>query len=186
MQFTRDVVDTVRELAWHVSDLHGVAHWARVYRYGKALASGLRLHPTYKDCIEIFAWTHDLARIDDSGGPQHAKDGARYFDAYVSMVFPHLTSMQCNIIHTAIYHHAEGISADEGWHEGWFTHLDGSKDDILNTIGCCWDADRLDLLRLDMEPDPNRMSTPFWDSLLPLSKRLNQWHESSCTNICEP
>jgi uncharacterized protein len=179
MHHKREIAATMRQLAWHVSDLHGVAHWARVSRFGAGLSAGLHLSPAYRECVEIFAWTHDLARIDDGGGNDHARDGARYFDTYTAKVFPHLTHVQQDFIRTAIYHHADGISAEEGWHQGWFTHLEGEKADILNVMGCCWDADRLDLLRLGIEPEPHRMSTPFWDSLLPLSQRLNQWHKVS-------
>jgi hypothetical protein len=37
----------------------------------------------------------------------------------------------------------------------------GAKPDILNVMGCYWDADRLNLLRLGIEPEPHRMSTPL-------------------------
>jgi hypothetical protein len=38
---------------------------------------------------------------------------------------------------------------------------------LIACVGSCWDADRLDLLRLGMMPHPDRMSTAHWESVLP-------------------
>ena len=41
---------------------------------------------------------------------------------------------------------------------GRVEHTDGTISDDP-TIGCCWDADRLDLPRVGMQPDPALLST---------------------------
>ena len=38
----------------------------------------------------------------------------------------------------------------------WHTHEDSSDE---STIGTCWDADRLDLVRVGIKPDPDYMSS---------------------------
>ncbi len=168
----RPLVSKLRPLALMESRLHGVAHWARVHRYGQQLARRMGLHPQLRECVAVFAWTHDLARFDDSGGREHALAGARYLDKVVPAAFPHLSPSQIKLIRAAIYYHSHGCAADEARHQGWFGEVRGEE--IIKAIGCCWDADRLDLLRLGIEPDPNRMSTPYWDELLPLARRLNK------------
>ncbi len=77
------------------------------------------------------------------------------------------------VIKAAIHYHSHGYAADEAKYSGWFDDVGGDQGILLNTIACCWDSDRLDLLRLGIEPDPYRMSTPYWEELLPLARRLN-------------
>ena len=169
----RDIVDALRPFALMDSKIHGVDHWARVCRFGEYLADRINLPPQYSECVTVFAWTHDLARYDDDGGREHAIAGAKYLDKVIPTVFPLLSGSQISIIRTAIYYHSHGYAADEGQYAGWFDDLEGKKGTILDTMACCWDADRLDLLRIGIEPDPYRMSTPYWEELLPLARRLN-------------
>lgn len=171
----RDIVNTVRPLARCQSELHGVAHWARVCRFGEYLARRMLLPDRYAECVSVFAWTHDLARINDEGGREHAIDGACYLDTVAPIAFPSLLPEQHAIVRTAIHYHSHGCATDEAKYQGWFEGLEGDRGKILDTVACCWDADRLDLLRLGFEPDPARMSTPYWDELVPLAKRLNRF-----------
>lgn len=170
----REIVQILRPLALMESSIHGVAHWARVHRFGAHLVRRMELPQSYRECVSVFAWTHDLARHDDSGGREHAIAGARYLDKVIPVAFPALTPSQVSIIRTAIYYHSHGYAADEAQYNGWFDGLEGERSQILDTMACCWDADRLDLLRLEIEPDPYRMSTPYWEEVLPLARRLNR------------
>lgn len=156
------------------SILHGPAHWARVFHFGKLLSEKMSLPLQQRQCIQVFAWTHDLARWDDNGGNEHAIAGAYYLDEVVPALFAHLVHDQRELIRAAIRHHADSLAAEEAFHSGWFIDLPWEKSDLLNTIGCCWDADRLDLLRLGIEPDHARMSTPYWEEPLPRARRLNK------------
>ena len=157
------------------SKVHGPAHWARVFRFGDLLAEKMQLPLEQRQCVQVFAWTHDLARWDDNGGNEHAIAGAGYLDEVVPVLFARLSNEQREVIRTAIRHHADSLAVDEAYHSGWFEHLCWGKSELLNTIGCCWDADRLDLLRLGIEPDGARMSTLYWEELLPLARRLNKF-----------
>ncbi len=62
----RDVVNELRPWVLVESGLHGVAHWARVCRFGDYLSNRMKLPQAYRDCVSVFPWTHDLARYDDS------------------------------------------------------------------------------------------------------------------------
>lgn len=153
--------------------LYGPAHWARVYRFGLILAEHCALTAAERRCVEVFALTHDLGRVDDNGGNQHALDGAVYFREYAGTLFPDLDEPACNLVETAIRHHSDGLTADVADRQGMLAHLSGERESVRLVIGCCWDADRLDLLRLGMYPRPEKMSTPFWEEVLPLALKIH-------------
>ena len=155
------------------STLHGPAHWARVHRFGLELARQLNLSLQERSCIEVFAWLHDLARVDDGGGRQHAVDGAKQVRTIAGQVFPSLTDDQIRIVELAVRHHSDGLTADVAARQGLFGSCPWPTEQALNTVACCWDADRLDLLRLGREPLDRYMSTPFWQEILPLAHQLH-------------
>lgn len=79
------------------------------------------------------------------------------------------------IVKIAIHHHSDGMNAEEALYE--YPLIDKtawSRESLLNTLGCCWDADRLDLLRLGIIPRETKMSTPYWHDVLPLAAKLNK------------
>ncbi len=162
-------------LAKHNSVLHGVAHWSRVHRYGLLLAESLRLTETQKLAIVLFAWTHDMARINDGGGNQHSIDGAEYVRHITDTLFSDFPDPVLHVVQNAIRYHSDGMNAEEALYElPILQESEWSREQLLNIIGCCWDADRLDLLRLGMMPLDHKMSTPYWKDVLPLAARLNK------------
>ena len=60
-----------------------------------------------------------------------------------------------------------------------------SRESVLNVIGCCWDADRLNLLRLGIIPDESKMSTPYWMDVLPFAAKLNKMTSLSGDNCLD-
>lgn len=169
------IVPHLVPLAKHNSALHGVAHWTRVHRYGLLLADTLELSSTQKIAIALFGWTHDLARTNDGGGNQHSIDGADYVVDVTNTLFSNFPRDTLDIVRCAIYYHSDGMTAEEALYQHSLKdNLTWSRDDILNTLGCCWDADRLDLLRLGIAPQESKMSTPYWDDVLPLAAKLNK------------
>jgi uncharacterized protein len=90
--------------------------------------------------IEYFAFLHDSRRFDEDSDPDHGKRAAKFAlslrDSYVD-----LSNSSLFLLMTACEGHTH-----EGYH-----------DDI--TIQTCWDADRLDLGRVGITPDPDRMCT---------------------------
>ena len=122
-------------LDWH--GIHGAAHWARVR------ANGLRLSETTGAnvrVVEAFAFLHDSCRLDDAGDPQHGRRAARYAatlnDEFLGLADEELAQLQ-----EACRGHSDGMLRADA------------------TVMTCWDADRLDLGRVGIRPDPRRLCT---------------------------
>jgi uncharacterized protein len=170
----RDVLQKLVGLARYPSRIHGPAHWARVRRFGALLAETEDLPPAARRCVEVFAQIHDLAREDDGGGNQHAVDGASYMDEVISAVFAgRLTQDQVETVRRAIRYHSDGMVAQQANEDGLFEGLEWPRDLLVRTVGCCWDADRVDLLRVGIHPAPEFMSTSGWRDVLALSLRIH-------------
>ena len=174
MTAERELIDQLRRFTHFDSKLHGPAHWVRVHRFGLLLADGLNLGDRQARCVEVFAWTHDLARLDDGGGNQHAVDGAVHAFAVMDALFPDLGSDQRTLLSKAIRFHSDGVTADEAHFQGLLDLDEWTEDEVIDTVGACWDADRLDLLRLGIAPNQRYMSTDCWRDVLPYSRKLHR------------
>lgn len=122
-------------LAWR--GIHGVPHWTRVRINGLALA---RATGARADVVELFAFLHDSQRFHDGGDRQHGARAA----AYVQSINPSLLRLDADGIERLAYacrHHSDGLT----------------EADV--TVQTCWDADRLDLARVGIEPRPARLCT---------------------------
>lgn len=117
--------------------IHGAAHWARVRFHGLRLAgrNGARA-----DVVELFAFLHDAERRHDGVDRDHGKRGARLARRLNGEHFQ-LDALGLDLLCHAIESHSEG-------------HVEGDL-----TVRTCWDADRLDLSRLGIRPDPRRLAT---------------------------
>jgi len=129
-------------LAEHRHDphsIHGPDHWKRVEQNGIKLAkhSGADV-----DVVRLFALFHDSKRIDDGTDPGHGKRGA----AYARELHGKLFRLKPKQLDTLLYACT------------WHTDVHHDPDP---TIGTCWDADRLDLTRLGIRPDPDYLNTKF-------------------------
>ena len=118
--------------------IHGAPHWARVRRNGLLLAEGNGARP---DVVECFALLHDSQRLDDRTDRQH---GARAADfvCRINEDYLHLDPTGLDMLAHACRFHSDGLM----------------EADV--TIQTCWDADRLDLGRVRIRPDPRRLCTP--------------------------
>jgi uncharacterized protein len=124
-----------RQLPW--DGIHGVSHWARVWETGLRLAARNRASP---GVVELFAVFHDACRRNDERDPEHGRRGAELAAALRGSLI-HLTDKEFSLLQTACTDHTKGLTAA----------------DI--TIQTCWDADRLDLGRVGIVPDPARLCT---------------------------
>ena len=117
--------------------IHGVSHWARVRRNGLLIAKD---NGADRSVIEYFSFLHDSRRFDEDSDPDHGKRAAEFAlslrDSYID-----LNDTSLSLLVTACEGHTH-----ERYH-----------DDV--TIQTCWDADRLDLGRVGIIPDPDRMCT---------------------------
>lgn len=111
---------------------HGAGHWVRVRKNGLILSktTGANIK-----VIELFAFFHDSCRVNESDDPNHGKRGA---DLAVKLrgEFFEASDSEMDLL----------IEACGG-------HSDGDVDADV-TVATCWDADRLDLGRVGIYPDP--------------------------------
>lgn len=177
----RELIAQLKGFTFFDSELHGPAHWARVHRFGVLLADHMNLSERALQCVEVFGWVHDLARVDDGGGNQHAIDGAEHAFAVVPELFPVLTEDQLLLVSQAIQYHSDGLTSDGAYFQGLLDVRGWTEDELIDTVGACWDADRLDLLRLGVRPSGRYMSTDFWEYVLPYAERLHGRNCDLCT-----
>ena len=123
------------QLDWQ--DIHGPSHWARVRAMGLELARVTGADPVV---VELFAWLHDSRRQNDEYDPEHGKRAASYA-AELRGDFFDITDEQLALLQEACLGHSDG-------------HLEADV-----TVQTCWDADRLDLGRVGITPDPALLCT---------------------------
>lgn len=122
-------------LAWN--GLHGAGHWARV------LENGLRLAKTTganQKVITHFAVFHDACRHNDDYDPLHGVRGAA-LAAQLRPLLPEVDEYEFTLLQTACTHHTVGRSHPN------------------ITVKTCWDSDRLDLMRVGIQPNPRFLCT---------------------------
>jgi uncharacterized protein len=171
----RALIHELERLARFPSHLHGPAHWARVQRFGALLAEREGLSVEARRVVDLFAWTHDLAREDDWGGNAHALAGAEYLDEIVPVVFPGADAAEVEVVRIAIRHHSDGLTARQALEAGLFSGLPWPSELAASAVGVAWDADRLDLLRLRVSPRPELMSTTSWRDVQRLAAEMHHF-----------
>jgi len=119
--------------------LHGPTHWRRVERNGLLLATRTQANV---DVVRLFAIFHDSRRENEGTDDGHGARGAEFAQSLRGEAFD-LSDEEFELLHYACTWHTDGTT-----HENV-------------TIASCWDADRLDLGRVGVSPDPKRMCTPF-------------------------
>lgn len=120
-----------------VEGYHGVTHWARVLENGLWLCERTGADA---DVVRLFAVFHDSRRINESYDPGHGRRGAEFAAALRGELYE-LSDSRFALLERACSGHT-----DER------THAD-------ITIATCWDADRLDLGRIGMTPEPDLLCT---------------------------
>ncbi|BCU77864.1 hypothetical protein llg_25790 [Luteolibacter sp. LG18] len=119
--------------------VHGPDHWRRVERNAVLLATRTGADV---DVVRLFALFHDSRRENDGHDPEHGARGAAHAAELRGTAYA-LDDARFELLRLACTGHTDGLH-----------HPDP-------TIGTCWDADRLDLGRVGMIPDPYYMSTAF-------------------------
>jgi uncharacterized protein len=117
--------------------VHGPSHWRRVERNGLFIAAG---SGAVEEVVRLFAVFHDSRREHDGWDESHGARGAAYAASLRGELFQ-LSDEQFELLDYACTWHAHGRLSDD------------------STIGTCWDADRLDLGRVGIKPEPSYMST---------------------------
>jgi len=126
-----------RQFKGGMDSVHGPSHWKRVERNGLWLC---RRHLADPFVVRLFAWFHDAKRENEYTDPGHGGRGADFARSLRGTLFDLEEDAFEKLLYACTWHtdrhHASEI-----------------------TIGTCWDADRLDLGRVDMIPSPDFMST---------------------------
>lgn len=128
------------ELRHPYGGIHGVPHWSRVWYHGRQLAAAHDVNPCL---LAWFAFLHDSRRRNDDHDPLH---GARAADFATRLrrdgLVDELSSVEFEWLCEAMRLHSDGHTVHE-----W-------------AVMVCWDADRLDLARVDIIPRAERLCTP--------------------------
>jgi uncharacterized protein len=130
-----DVV--LAQYAQNENGRHGIVHWARVLENGRRL---YEINGARPRVVELFALFHDSGRVTEKRDPGHGLRGAELARALRGKMFD-LEDDEFDLLYEACARHTDGdIEADL-------------------TIQTCWDADRLDLGRVSIIPEPSRLCT---------------------------
>lgn len=118
--------------------IHGVAHWSRVSYHGEVLRE---IEGGDLEVIRMFSFFHDCCRESDGHDVLHGDRAGEYVKSLYDSGKIRLTDSQMEVL----------LLAMRG-HTGEIYHSD-------KTVQCCWDADRLDLGRVGIQPDPFYLNT---------------------------
>ena len=131
---------TIREFAiskWKLGPVHGISHWDRVYRNGLLLLS-YEVNPVV---VGLFAYLHDSCRENDSIDIKHGPRAAEFIETVRNKYLADISDEEIELLKEACRLHTTTLKTGNP------------------TIDACFDADRLDLWRVGIVPDPDRLAT---------------------------
>jgi uncharacterized protein len=127
-----------------VRGYHGVVHWARVLENGLRIAEA---DGADKEVVTLFALFHDSRRVNEDRDDDHGLRGAELARSLRGELV-HLDDGRFDLLFEACRLHTDGQTVGD------------------RTLLACWDADRLDLGRVGITPDPRRLGTKAGRNLL--------------------
>jgi uncharacterized protein len=116
---------------------HGVVHWARVLENGLRVAE---VNGADREVVALFAMFHDSRRVTEFHDDGHGLRGAEFAQSLRGTRI-HLPDACFDLLFEACRLHTDGLTGGDP------------------TLQACWDADRLDLGRVGITPDPRRLCT---------------------------
>ena len=140
----KELIRKVREMSmsmWVLGPLHGVHHWDRVYGNGKLLCK--KNKDTDPFVVGLFAYLHDCCRHNDGNDDQHCLRASWFITMISRTLLRDVTDEQIMLLKKACELHTNTLRTGDP------------------TIDTCFDADRLDLTRCGVIPDPFRMATRY-------------------------
>lgn len=126
---------------------HGIAHWVRVWGNAEALCDYYHINPAVP-CW--FAFLHDSMRENENRDPDHGRRAARLAQFHSGLL--ELDSADLTALQYALSRHSDGHNTCPSIQ-----------------VRICWDADRLDLGRCGIVPDPARLCTERAREMIPAS-----------------
>jgi len=137
MNHIRLIQTIIKQHQRPLNGIHGIPHWARVMENGRRLTP---LTGAIPEVIELFALFHDAKRTNDCLDRHHGQRAAAFAASLRGELFK-LSDKHFDLLYIACRDHTKGMT------EG----------DV--TLRTCWDADRLDLARVFITPDPKHLCT---------------------------
>lgn len=134
------LVETALDRSWRRdSPWHGEEHWRCVATTGLELAGALDLPD--RTLVFCFGLLHDTRRRNETVDPEHGLRAERFADELLVQRLLPLDAACAARLGEALRLHSDGLVSEDP------------------AIAACWDADRLHLPRVGIEPDPARFST---------------------------
>jgi len=141
--WTPELVAIIRRqftLDWR--GIHGAGHWSRVRTIGLRLAASTGANAAV---VEYFSLLHDCRRQNDGydhgHGPRAAEFATELRGTQAGEAWIRLGDADFERLTLALGGHSDGQLSDDA------------------TVQTCWDADRLDLGRVGIVPDPKYLGT---------------------------
>ena len=134
----------LRGYALPVGGDHGVVHWARVLENGLRVAEA---NGADREVVTLFALFHDCRRFNEHWDDQHGLRGGEFARSLRGKLL-YLDDARFQLLYEACRLHSDG-------------HTSGDP-----TLLACWDADRLDLGRVGIRPEPHLLCTDTARELL--------------------
>jgi uncharacterized protein len=135
---SRDLIELILgRYALPPDGIHGLPHWARVLENGRRLSeiTGARIR-----VVELFAVFHDSQRINEGIDEDHGRRGAMLATELRGKAYE-MENGDFFLLIQACELHTDGL-------------LQGDV-----TLQTCWDADRLDLGRVGITPQAEKLCT---------------------------
>ncbi len=122
---------------WKLGEIHGIRHWDHVYKYGQRLLTE-DVNPVV---VGLFAYLHDSCREDDGMDIHHGERAAEWINTLRDSYLKDIPDKDIELLQTACKLHTT-------------VQKTGNP-----TVDACFDSDRLDLWRVGIIPDPDRLAT---------------------------
>ena len=125
----------------HETSMHGITHWQEVEKNAIMLAVQPGVDMTV---VRLFAYFHDCKRVEEYEDYEHGERAAEFVkECRVSGKLDFIDDAQYALLWEACNYHNKGVTSEN------------------LTVGACYDADRIELLRCGITPRPELMSTPI-------------------------
>jgi uncharacterized protein len=135
-----NAIGAVLSDAWRRdSTVHGDEHWRCVAATGLSLAD--RVGGCDRELVLLFGLLHDTRRENEHVDPEHGPRAVAYTRQLQDAGALVLSGPRLALLCHALAEHSNGLVSPDA------------------TVGACWDADRLHLPRVLIQPDPARFST---------------------------
>lgn len=136
-----------------LTSIHGILHWEHVEAIGSHLAAFVEAD---LEVITLFAYIHDACRFNEEFDPQHGERSSQLAKDLFKSKFIQISTRQLKDLTVACQFHSQKRVKPENI-----------------TIATCWDADRLDLWRIGITPNPNYLFSGLAKNVS--IQELNQW-----------